>query len=78
LILHYIDINLKTCQWEDIRLTINKIKQFEDITFFFALRHTAYATAKNIMGCDLRQTYFFLLYCYLSGKSPKILIDCVK
>jgi hypothetical protein len=36
----------------------NKIKQFEDITFFsFALRHTR-VTVKKFMGCDLRQTYF--------------------
>jgi hypothetical protein len=39
LILHYIDIYLKLrhkkCQWEDIRLKKkNKIKQFEEITFF--------------------------------------------
>jgi hypothetical protein len=30
-----VDINLNKCQWEDIRLTPNKIKQFEDITLFF-------------------------------------------
>jgi hypothetical protein len=62
LILHYIDINFKKCQWEDIILTPKKTKQFEDITFFyFALRHTFTCNSKHFYGMWFTPNIFFLI-----------------